>query len=515
MSRKNLLTPVPVRTLLIAVLFGLGFHSSLLTSHPGNAARASDNVVSDRNLSSAGLISIWFTNAGVGSGREIVDWTLNVNENKSTTFYEIEAGNFYKIISEHTISPFGKPFGQDGAVEYIEVQKEILAAELAAAGRENIEIKTRQFSLPKSTIYVLGVHGTLTAIDAESGHHDWSATCGTHKLPSIGVGASNQHVAAINGSTLYCLDAATGKMMWSHPCEYGVAAPPAVTADRIYVPLLSGRMEIFEIDRNGLGSYSLVAGGTATARPLATNETVSWPTNKGELNVAPSVGINQHSVGFRLMADGGIESSPVEKGNLIFATSLDGFVYALNEHRGTLAWEVSTGTPISQSPAVVGDSVYVICDDTRMFRIDALTGEQLWAKPIADVKKYVGASRDRIYAMDKYGNMLVINPESAAVMSRVQIGDVRLTLANRETDRLYIATKTGIIQCIHEKANKIPFFHADEIAAIKPIKTKQENATPTEDTEEAVDIKVEDDPFKALESEPAANDEPDSDPFGK
>ncbi len=478
---------------------------TILLCASGSTAFADDGTLSDSGLNRAGLTSVWFTASGISSGGKIVDWTLNVNENKSTNYFVVKAGTYREIISQNNLSPFGIPYGLDGGVEYIETRKEVLEAELKSEGRADVKVITEQFSLPKSTIYILGNNGILTSIDADSGHQDWSVGVGSVNLPGIGIGASNDHVAAVNGSSLYCIEAVTGKVLWSQQCKFGVATSPAVSADHIYVPLLNGRMEIFEISKKGLGSYVLVAGGTGTARPLVGESTVSWSTDKGELNVSASTGTKQHSIRYRLLASDAILNASTIMDDLIFATSLDGFVYAIEE-KGSLAWEFSTGSPISQSPFVLNDSVYAITDDKEMFRFDARNGDLQWPKPLLKVNRFIGASKDRLYVTDDFDSLLVIDPKSAAILSRVEIGDVRFALPNKQTDRLYVASRTGVIQCIHELGSPNPYFHGNELVVTEPTKSP---ATPMPDdaTGSESAVAAEDDPFKTLDSSKATDQE--------
>jgi outer membrane protein assembly factor BamB len=454
----------------------------------------------------------WFTSAGVGSGGRIVDWTLNVNENRSTTYFVLEAGNLREVISQNSLNTFGEPYGLDGAVAYMEVRKEVVQAELAVNNITDVEIKTDQYTLPESTIYVLSSPSRLSAIDADTGKERWATLFGSSRFPSIGIGAGNDYLAAINGSTLYCFEAATGKVLWSHACEFGVAAAPAVSETHIYVPLLNGRLEVFEIADKGYGSYPLVAGGGATARPLLTENTVSWPTNKGYLNVAASSGPRQHSIAFRLAADGPIVSSPVSKEKILFATSLDGFTYAIEERRGSLLWEISTGSEITQSPVVLGDNVYAVTDDFRLFRLDAHTGQALWAEPMKNIGRYLGAGAEKIYLTDGFGELLVVDPNSAAILSRIGVGEIGFILPNRQTDRLYIATKSGIIQCLREISSPIPHFHGSEIleskAVVKPMPQPGDKSSTT--------IAAENDPFNTLgsgDSTPSEKITKEDDPF--
>ena len=71
-------------------------------------------------------------------------------------------------------------------------------------------------------------------------------------------------------------------------------------------------------------------------------------------------------------------------------------------------WENSTGFEVTQAPFVLGNNVYVINGQNQMARFDAETGlsSAHWQKPRPNVGTFVGASRTKIYTVDKAGQML-------------------------------------------------------------------------------------------------------------
>ena len=177
-----------------------------------------DEIVSDAIIHRAGLQVEWATHSGAGARGRIVDWHLNVNENKSTTYYSISAGQFNEKFSEKTLNAFGRPLAEDesfGVNEYIDVRKRVLAAELKYLGHEEAEIKVDQYSLPESTIYLYTSTGSVSAIDADTGAVKWQNRVGDTRFKSVGIGADNDHVAVVNGSTIYCLTADSGKVVFS------------------------------------------------------------------------------------------------------------------------------------------------------------------------------------------------------------------------------------------------------------------------------------------------------------
>ena len=500
--------------------------SAVITILVAGAAQANDDIVSDALIHRAGLQVEWSTQSGAGTRGQIVDWYLNVNENKATTFYSITAGQFNEKFSEKTLNEFGKPLGQDksfGVAEYIDVRKNVLAAELKYLGEEDADIRVDQYTLPESTIYLFTSNGSISAIDADTGELKWQNRVGDTELKSVGVGADNNYVAVINGSTMYCLTADSGKLLFSAKCRHGVSAGPSVSAGRIYVPLVNGRLEVFDVNARGVNSSSFASLGESTSSPVITEKTISWSTDRGLMNV---VGYDSKSVSYQLRADDAIVGQPVYQSGVFYVTSLDGFVYAVDEDRGSVKWQVSTGASISQSPAVFGGFVFVVNDNNELFKLDAKHGISAsgWESPRSGIGMIVGAGQKDIFVTDKIGNLKVLSQGSGAVLGSVPFGAVDKVLANQQSDRLYFANRRGLVQCIREVSSTVPHFHSGEFGSIEVATTnvsgrseagekpKQSSAEDFEDL-----FKASDDPFAPAGgvdqgTEPETPDD-DKDPF--
>lgn len=424
---------------------------------------ANEGNETSRQLDQAGLKVQWFSHTGVGLRSNLVDWCLYIDENRSTTYFEISAGNYKETLSERDRDPSGNEYGLERGLELAKIRMEIVKAEMAAAGQGDVEVQLNQYALPKSTLYILTSDSSVRAIDADSGQTLWDQKLRVSGQPLIGLDASDQYVAVVNGSELFCLDAEIGKLLWSRKCQSAVSAPPAVKDRDIYVPLFNGRLEKFAIQYEGFNSTAFVASGRSSTKPAVTSLSVAWGSTDGDLNVAPRWGTRAR-LAYQLRTERPILSTPVFSDGMYYATSTDGFVYALMELRGTLAWEVSTGQPISQPPVVFGSSVFVINDALELFKLDRETGKVAagWETPRQGIRRFVGASKSAMYVIDELGNLRILNPESGTTINTIAVGDVQQILPNTQTDRMYFANSKGTIRCVRELASVRPYFHDDE-----------------------------------------------------
>ena len=72
----------------------LALSACLITgSLVGPTVQANDGVLSDANVSRAGLVVDWFTQVEVAAGGHLVDIQMTIDENSTTTLFNITYGN--------------------------------------------------------------------------------------------------------------------------------------------------------------------------------------------------------------------------------------------------------------------------------------------------------------------------------------------------------------------------------------------------------------------------------------
>jgi len=142
---------------------------------------------------------------------------------------------------------------------------------------------------------------------------------------------------------------------------------------------------------------------------------------------------------------------------VVYATTIDGYVYAVLSKNGNTLWRFSTADPIVQPAVVVDERVYVAVETGGMYCLDAKTGSSLWFSP--GITQFVAASKQRVYAADKLGRLLALSAATGARLDMVLPANSLTKVVNTETDRLYLATDTGLVQCLHELEQPQPLLH--------------------------------------------------------
>ncbi|MDO4583591.1 MAG: PQQ-binding-like beta-propeller repeat protein [Planctomycetia bacterium] len=143
-----------------------------------------------------------------------------------------------------------------------------------------------------------------------------------------------------------------------------------------------------------------------------------------------------------------------------YAATTAGFVYAIREETGNVLWRFPTGEAIHQTPTYVDNDLFIVTAISGMYCIDAVSGgdgntnEAKWWSP--DIQRFLSCSKNRIYAMDKHDSLVILDRVSGQKISSIPITNIEVRLTNTQTDRIYLATNTGLIQCLRESALETP-----------------------------------------------------------
>jgi outer membrane protein assembly factor BamB len=159
-------------------------------------------------------------------------------------------------------------------------------------------------------------------------------------------------------------------------------------------------------------------------------------------------------------------------------TSLDGYVYCVHERRGNILWRFTTGEPISHSPVALIDTVYAITDRGNMYAIGAEDGQERWLT--SGISKYIAGNESRLYVMDTRGNLTVLDRSSGSRMGSLVTNQIDMPFMNVATDRLILATSSGMVQCLRQANLPWPVVvNEAELAQPAGEKTTPAAATPT------------------------------------
>ncbi len=466
----------------------------------------SNALVSPLAARRCGLERSWATQIEMNRSRDEINFvTIFVSAEKTFIVNELtdEFGKKYSV-TERDLDTYGEPLGPEGS------KREAIALKnkLQDSGR-TIEFITRQ--VPEVTLYVVTKEGVLQAIDAETGRTRWRTIVGVPQRVTTQAGANEKHVAVTNGTTLHVFDRENGRAAWDTKLKNIPGAGPALSERFIFVPMINGRMEYYEQKDHTRPVWMFQGLGSIMHQPTVSPRSLSWTTDRGCLFVAES---EQYGLRYRFESNEAFYSGTTYQApNRIYGASADGYIHALNEKKGDTIWRFSTGEATSEAPIPIGDTVYAATDAGGMFAIDSKTGDERWVVPKID--QFIAASTSRLYCRNTTGRITIIDAKTGGRIAILQTDGLNLMPVNYQTDRIYIGTKNGNLQCLREIDKKWPTAHMLELelSAAKEVEMgKGETGKPL-DPAAGGDTK---NPFEGGDpgKDPFGGDDAGKDPFG-
>jgi outer membrane protein assembly factor BamB len=148
---------------------------------------------------------------------------------------------------------------------------------------------------------------------------------------------------------------------------------------------------------------------------------------------------------------------PLDDGNLI-AVDLTGG----NEIAGVnQIWRATVGGIMNRTPLVTADAVYAGGDNSGVARVNRSTGELVWRSD-ATADRVVAVNQEFAYVRDRQGRLLVYDARRAtdashrvsAPLTGIDAGQFTVPVVNTVSDRIYLASETGLIMCLRDASAK-------------------------------------------------------------
>lgn len=215
-------------------------------------------------------------------------------------------------------------------------------------------------------LFVATGYGELVAVDPATGAIAWRQELGA---PVTGAPSVDGGVVYVVGrdSSAWAVNAATGKVQWQLPGTPSVAgvvgsSGPAITDRAVLLPFANGDL-VAALKLGGIKAWGTSIVGARLGR------------------------------GYGNVSD--ITGDPVVAGEVTYVGNASGKTYAISTSSGEAIWMAPEG---AMGPVVpVGGSVFLVNDEAQLVRLDAATGEKIWAVEMPYFTKDKAKKRKAIY----------------------------------------------------------------------------------------------------------------------
>ena len=328
--------------------------------------------------------------------------------------------------------------------------------------------KVRHVTIDEDIVYVQATSGTTTAFNSETGERLWATQLGRFDQPSFPAVSNEDLALVIVGSTMYGVDKQTGRTIWTLVLPGQPSTGPSIDDNQVYVGTLDGSVYAFSLKKirqlyreQRLPQWSheaLVwrykAAKEVTSPPIVTGRVVNFASRDGSLY---SVGAADRKLLYQLQTDAPIVAPLARLGKALYMASEDNHFYALNVDNGRVLWEFTSGLPIRRAPFAVANDLYITPDRGGLYCLNAANGAQRWWQP--SLVRFLAVAGESMFASDEDGNLIKVSRANGAITGAFPLRAFTVRVSNDRTDRIYLATESGLIIAMRQQGETLPVFH--------------------------------------------------------
>ncbi len=326
----------------------------------------------------------------------------------------------------------------------------------------------RHLTADEQMVYVQSTAGVVTAIDMETGRKVWSIQLGRKDTPALPVTSNDELALVLAGVDLFAIEKWTGNMAWRLRVPSQPSTRPVMDETQIYIGMLDGGVyamdlkktrELFELNRLPQWSYQTVAWRYKTSKiirtpPVPWGRLVNFASENQSLY---SVSKEGRDLKFQLETDAPISAPMTQSDGYLFMASQDFTVYAVNLINGTIRWQFITGLPIKRALKSVEQNLYVAPERGGLYQLSTISGQQKWWRP--NLVDFVAETPHYVFTSSERGDLTILDKTSGGTVGMLPLKHFSVRTSNERTDRVIMATPTGLVIMLHENNQEFPLYY--------------------------------------------------------
>jgi len=251
----------------------------------------------------------------------------------------------------------------------------------------------------------------MYAFDAKKGQFLWKFTTkgGIISKPLI---VEDQLVFGSEDGKLYSVTPKTGQKNWEYKTEGPIRSSPRFAEGHIFIGSDDKRLYAYNV-ANNLPGWSIKTEGAVRSTPFLAVVFVYFGTEANEF----ICGNYRGQVEWHYWTKRPVTSSAIVSDGIVYFTSLDGYLYALDARTGWVFWRFRMGKGSISSPAIMEDYVYVGSADGNIYCVERTRAREVWrfktgyqvisSPVIHNGVLYCGSADGKFYALDAKSGRLI------------------------------------------------------------------------------------------------------------
>jgi len=214
--------------------------------------------------------------------------------------------------------------------------------------------------------------GSVWGLDPATGETRWQAATAVRGALPVAVAAGKVVVA---GDGVACLEAASGKPLWSSPPSLRSSAPPVLVGPWVFVGGEDGGLRCLDAATGAL--LWTYASGAALGAPPLLDEQQRILLGTTARRVVALRGDKRGRERWRWKVGGDVRAALALHDDNVVVAAYDAVLYAIDRGNGHLSWRAPLPSRPASGPLLLGHAVLVACHENELVGFDARTGKRL------------------------------------------------------------------------------------------------------------------------------------------
>jgi eukaryotic-like serine/threonine-protein kinase len=268
-----------------------------------------------------------------------------------------------------------------------------------------------------SSIYIGAYDNNLYCLQANNGEFLWKFATegGIVCRPAIYEG--NIYVGS-EDQRLYCINLRSGQEIWSYYSNGPIRSSPLIAEGHIFIGSDDAFLHVINA-LSGRRAWRVDAGSPVRSTPLVVGENVYFGTEAGDLFCVDLRGNTK----FRFKAKRALTSSPIHSNGIIYVSSVDTILYALDAKSGYIIWRFRMAKASISTPFLSDNYIFTGSVDSHIYCVDIHSAREIWSFPTENqVTSSPITYQDSVYCGSVDGNMYCLEYRTGRMRWKYQTG---------------------------------------------------------------------------------------------
>ena len=227
-------------------------------------------------------------------------------------------------------------------------------------------------SYQEGVLYIGSYDHNLYALETTNGKFIWkyAANGGIVSKPAI---YDNKLYFGSTDQYIHSISCRNGKKVWVQSTDGAIYSSPVIAEGHLFIGSDDEYMHVLNI-LAGREAWRVNLGSPVRSSPIVVGDRVYVGSDNGEIQCYDFSG----NIKWRAAAKRSVTASPHFNENIIYITSMDGVLYAIDAKSGWVIWRYRMASGSISTPTTHENHIYVGSTDNKFYCVNIKSTKKVW-----------------------------------------------------------------------------------------------------------------------------------------